>query len=61
MGIIERQKELRRRRHRREKLRRWARRLAKATASEKALIAQKIRALTPGYLQVLKNFGLEER
>ncbi|MCS7305169.1 MAG: hypothetical protein NZ602_08705 [Thermoguttaceae bacterium] len=61
MGICERKKELRRRRHRREKIRKWARRLATATPSEKALIAQKIRALTPGYLQVLKNLGLEER
>ena len=36
-GIIERQKELRQRRHRKKKLKVFKRRLAKATASERAI------------------------
>jgi hypothetical protein len=60
-GIIERYKELRRRRHRKKKLRIFKRRLAKATASERAHIAAKIRELTPGAEVIIANLGLEER
>ena len=60
-GIIERQKELRQRRHRKKKLKVFKRRLAKATASEKAHIAAKIRRLTPGGSVIVANLGLEER
>jgi hypothetical protein len=60
-GIIERQKELKRRRHRKKKLKVFKRRLAKATTSEKAHIAAKIRRLSPGGEVIIANLGLEER
>ena len=47
-GISERGKEIKRRRHRRKKLEHLAKRLKKATVSEKNVIAAKIRNLTPG-------------
>lgn len=59
-GISDRQQEIKRRRHRRQKLARWKARLKKATASEKALIVQKIRQLTPGAESVIGNWGLQE-
>jgi hypothetical protein len=60
-GISERGKELGRRRHRRKKLKKFAGKLKTATTSEKLVIAQKVRNLTPGCEVVLKNFGLTER
>jgi hypothetical protein len=47
-GIIERHKELAKRRHRKKKLKVLKRRLAKGTPSEKAHVVAKIRRLTPG-------------
>jgi hypothetical protein len=47
-GISERGKEIKRRRHRRKKLAHLRGRLKKATLSEKAMIAAKIRNLTSG-------------
>lgn len=61
MSICERKKELRRRRHRRKKLRQLAKRLQKATVSEKAIIAAKIRKLTPGAETIIAAWGLEQR
>ncbi len=60
-GIIERQKELRQRRHRKKKLSILKRRLTKATPSEKAHIASKIRRLTPGGEKIIETLKLEER
>ena len=60
-GIIERQKALRQRRHRKKKLKVFKRRVAKATQSEKAHIAAKIRRLTPGAEEIIKTLHLEER
>lgn len=60
-GISERGKELSRRRHRRQKVKKLASKLKKATASEKQVIAQKVRNLTPGCEVVLENWGLAER
>jgi hypothetical protein len=60
-GMIHRHRELRQRRHRKKKLHTLKRRLSKATASEKAVIAAKIRRLTPGAEVVIANLGLEER
>lgn len=60
-GIIERHKELRQRRHRKKKMLVLKRRAAKATPSEKAHIAAKIRRLTPGAEVVIAALGLEER
>ena len=60
-GIIERHKELRQRRHRKKKMTILKRRAAKATPSEKAHIATKIRRLTPGAETIIETLKLEER
>ena len=57
----ERRKEIKRRRHRRKKLGQLARRLTKATVSERSAISEKIRNLTPGGREIVKDWGLEER
>lgn len=60
MSICERKKELKRRRHRRKKLVHLAQKLKKATVSEKAIIAEKVRRLTPGGEVVLEHWGLTQ-
>ena len=60
-GIVERQKEIRRRRSRRKKYSLLKRRLEKASVSEKAVIAAKIRKMGIGAEAVIANFGLQER
>ena len=61
MGASERQKEIKRRRHRRKKMTQLKRRAEKATVSEKAVIATKIRSLTPGAEGIIEKLSLEER
>lgn len=61
MGSIERKKELRRRRHRSQKMTRLRRRAVVANTSEKAIIAQKIRRLTPGSESIIASMALEDR
>lgn len=61
MSISERAKEIKRRRHRRKKLAHFSKRLVKANVSEKAVIVDKIRSLTPGSETILENWGLIER
>ena len=51
-------KEIKRRRRRRKKIQKLATRLKKATVSEKAVIATKLRNLTPGAEVIIKNWGL---
>lgn len=60
MGISERGKEIKRRRHRRKKLEHLGKRLKKATVSEKSMIAAKIRNLTPGAEVLIDNWQLRE-
>jgi hypothetical protein len=60
-GIIERQKEIGRRQHRKKKLAILKRKAAKANGSEKQVIAAKIRRLTPGAEVIIQAWGLEER
>jgi hypothetical protein len=60
-GIIQRHRELRARRHRKKKLKILKRRATKANASEKAIIAGKIRRLTPGAEVIIAGLALEER
>jgi len=60
-GIVQRQRELAQRRHRKKKLKVLKRRAAKATSSEKSHIATKIRRLTPGAEVIIATLGLEER
>lgn len=59
-GISERGKEVKRRRHRRAKLARLHHRLEKATASERTVIAEKIRNLTPGADVILTSWQLTD-
>ena len=61
MPSSERQKEIKRRRHRRKKLTLLAKKLEKATVSEKAVIADKIRGLTPGSEKIIESWGLAKR
>jgi hypothetical protein len=58
-GISDRMQEIKRRRHRKQKLAKWKLKLKKATASEKAVITQKIRQLTSGAETVIENWGLK--
>jgi hypothetical protein len=60
VGCSERQKELRRRRKRREKLEHFRQRLAKATQSEKIEIARKLREMTPGANLLIEKWKLVE-
>ncbi len=60
VGCSERQKELRRRRKRREKLEHLKKRLAKATQSEKIEIARKLREMTPGAERLIEAWELVE-
>ena len=59
-GISDRKQEIKRRRHRRQKLAKWKTKLKKATASEKSMITHKIRQLTAGAETVIENWGLKE-
>ena len=61
MSLSERKKEIKRRRHRRKKLSHWAKKLEKATVSEKTTIADKIRNLTPGSEKIIENWELNKR
>ncbi len=61
MPISERRKEIKRRRHRRKKVTQFARKLAKATVSERAAIAQKLRSMTPGGHVIVDAWDLERR
>jgi hypothetical protein len=60
VGCSERQKELRRRRKRREKLEHFQKKLAKATQSEKIEIARKLREMTPGANLLIEKWKLVE-
>ena len=61
MPISERRKEIKRRRHRRKKVTQFAQKLAKATVSERAVIAQKLRSMTPGGQVIVEAWDLEKR
>lgn len=57
----ERKREIRRRRARRRKMVILTRRASTATASEKVILAEKIRKLTPGAEVHITRLALEER
>lgn len=61
MGISNRHKEIKRRRHRRKKLVVLGRRAQKANASEKTVIAHKLRGLTSGAEVIIERWNLEEK
>jgi hypothetical protein len=60
-GISDRQQEIKRRRHRRKKYVAIAAKLKKSTVSEKAVIADKLRKLTPGCEELIERWGLVEK
>jgi hypothetical protein len=60
-GISNRMKEVKRRRHRREKLAKFNAKLKKATTSEKLAMAEKLRKMTPGCDDLIHRMGLEDR
>lgn len=61
MSCSERRRELKRRRHRKQKTDLLKRRAAKASPSEKIHIAAKLRKLTSGGESIIASLGLEER
>jgi hypothetical protein len=61
VSCSERKKELRRRRHRTKKVAIFARKLGKATVSEKGVLAEKLRSLTPGGSEIATRWELEKR
>jgi hypothetical protein len=60
-GISDRHQEIRRRRKRRQKLSLFKKRLKKATVSERTVMADKIRSMTPGAETIIEAWGLKER
>lgn len=61
MGCSERRKELKRRRHRKRKMAHLMSHLKKASVSDKTIIAEKIRKLTPGADEIIERLDLKER
>ncbi len=61
MSCSERKRELRRRRHRKKKVSILVRKLEKATVSEKTIIADKLRALSPGGETIVARLELDKR
>jgi len=57
----ERRREIKRRRHRRKKVVHFAKKLKTTTVSETAAIADKLRQLTPGGEEIVRNWELEKR
>ena len=60
-GISNRMKEVKRRRHRRQKLAKMQTKLKKATTSEKLAMADKLRKMTSGAETLIAKMGLTER
>jgi hypothetical protein len=60
-GISNRMKEVKRRRHRRQKLAKFETKVKKATTSEKLAMATKLRRMTSGAEDIIARMGLEER
>lgn len=60
-GISDRKQEIKRRRHRRKKYATITAKLKKATVSEKVILAEKLRKLTPGCEELIGRWGLEEK
>lgn len=60
MPASERRRELKRRRQRKKKVRFLKMRAAKASKSEKEVIANKLRELTPGADVIIDKLGLEK-
>ena len=61
MGCSERRKEIKRRRKRREKIKMFRTKVKKASVSDKAAIATKLREMTPGAAALIDELELEQR
>lgn len=61
MPCSERRKEIKRRRHRRKKIGLFSKKLKTATVSEKTVMAEKLRDLTPGSPVIIEAWELEKR
>ena len=60
-GISNRMKEIKRRRHRKQKVAKFQTKVKKATTSEKLVMAEKLRKMTAGCEVLIGRMGLEER
>jgi hypothetical protein len=60
-GISNRMKEIKRRRHRKQKVAKFALKLKKATQSERLVIATKLRRMTAGAEVLIARMGLDDR
>ena len=60
-GISNRMKEVKRRRKRREKIAKFTSKVKKATQSERLVMAEKLRKMTPGCRVIIDRLSLEER
>jgi hypothetical protein len=60
-GISNRMKEVKRRRHRKQKLVKMLSKVKKATTSEKLVMAEKLRKMTAGCEVLIGRMGLEDR
>lgn len=61
MGCSERRKEIKRRRKRREKIKMFRSKVEKASVSDRAAIAAKLREMTPGATALIDELELEQR
>lgn len=61
MSCSERQKEIKRRRHRRKRVAQFASKLPKATVSERAAMAEKLRGMTSGSEVIIERWELVSR
>ncbi|MGC4004253.1 MAG: hypothetical protein QM811_14505 [Pirellulales bacterium] len=59
-GISDRHQEIARRRHRKKKMEVFKRKLTKASASDKLVIAEKLRKLTSGCETIIETLQLEK-
>ena len=60
-GISNRMKEIKRRRHRKQKVAKFQTKVKKATTSEKLVMAEKLRKMTAGAEVLIAKMGLAER
>lgn len=60
-GISNRMKEIKRRRHRKQKIAKFETKLKKATQSERLVMAEKLRKMTAGCEVLIARMGLTER
>ena len=60
-GISNRMKEIKRRRHRKQKVAKFQMKVKKATTSEKLVMAEKLRKMTSGADVLIAKMGLVER